>query len=583
MLSPQTTPGSKKPGADGKKLRLGDLLVAHGVVTDEQIGEALNHQRAAGHKKLLGEVLIELGLVTPTQVATVLGQAYQLPFAHITPTRHDPALLDLLPIEFLEQNLVLPLFTVRGKLTVAVVEPSNVFLFEEIERKTGLPVDLVVATESDIRKIIEHRQQDEAAKAVDQMMDEQTDTSLELLGQQLTDLTDLEALGDQSPVIKLVNGLILSAVQEGASDIHIEPDEDELRVRFRIDGRLHEKLNPPVGMGPAIVSRVKIMATLDISERRIPQDGGIGVQIAGRRVDLRISTLPGKFGEKVVMRVIDKKDSVASLDDLAFPPEIATLWEERIKRPNGILLVTGPTGSGKSTTLYATLASISDPSVNISTVEDPVEYNLKGVNQFQTNNKAGFTFSSALRSLLRQDPDVIMVGEVRDEETARIAVQSALTGHLVFSTLHTNDGPSAVTRLMDIGIEPYLVAATLQGVLAQRLVRKVCQECVTHDVPNLKVAQLLQRERPDLVLPEKVPHPSGCPKCRNTGFKGRVGLYELFTPSAATMSLIAEGATVDQVRKAAEPGEYAMLFEDGFAKVAAGLTTLEEVLAVSRL
>jgi len=582
-MSPSTPTDSEKHIAEGKKLRLGDLLVAHGVVTDEQIGEALNHQRAAGHKKLLGEVLLELDLVTPTQVATVLAEEYQLPFAQITPARHDPAVLDLLPVEFLEQNLVLPLFTVGGKLTVAVVEPSNVFLFEEIERKTGLPVNLVVATESNIRTIIEHRQQDEAAKAVDQMMDEQNNSSIHVLEQQVADLTDLEALGDQSPVIKLVNGLILSAVQEGASDIHIEPDEEDLRVRFRVDGRLHEKLNPPAGMGAAITSRIKIMATLDISERRLPQDGGISVQIAGRRVDLRVSTLPGKFGEKVVMRVIDKKDSVASLGDLAFPSIIAAQWEERIKRPNGILLVTGPTGSGKSTTLYATLASMSDPSVNICTVEDPVEYNLKGINQFQTNNKAGFTFASALRSILRQDPDVIMVGEIRDEETGRIAVQSALTGHLVFSTLHTNDGPSAVTRLIDIGIEPYLVAATLQGVLAQRLVRKVCQECVTHDVPNLKVAQLLQRERPDLILPEKVPHPHGCPKCRNTGFKGRVGLYELFTPSAATMALIAKGATIDKVRQAAEPGEYSMLFEDGFAKVAAGITTLEEVLAVSRL
>jgi type II secretory ATPase GspE/PulE/Tfp pilus assembly ATPase PilB-like protein len=334
-------------------------------------------------------------------------------------------------------------------------------------------------------------------------------------------------------------------------------------------------------MGPAIASRIKIMASLDISERRIPQDGGITVQVSKRKVDLRVSTIPGKFGEKVVMRVIDKKDDVQTLDALNFPPALLERWRQLIAQPNGILLVTGPTGSGKSTTLYATLGEINEDSINISTVEDPVEYNLAGVNQFQTNNKAGFTFASALRSLLRQDPDVVMVGEIRDAETGKTAVQAALTGHLVFSTLHTNDAPSAVTRLFNIGVEPYLVAASVQGVLAQRLVRRLCPHCKEPGRVDDALASAWNRVRPDLPLPETVMQPVGCAKCNTHGFKGRVGLYELFIPDAAALDAVSRGATLQEVRKLAGRDSYTTLLDDGIAKVEQGLTTLPELLAVA--
>ncbi len=376
-----------------------------------------------------------------------------------------------------------------------------------------------------------------------------------------------------------MNYIVYAAVQDGASDIHIEPDDNRLRVRYRVDGRLYEKLTPPHSMLPAVVSRIKIMAGLDISERRVPQDGGITIVIDKRQIDLRVSTCPGKFGEKVVIRIIDTRNAMTRLDALGFSSAMLRTFRETIKQPNGVFLVTGPTGSGKSTTLYASLNELNDESVNISTVEDPVEYNLQGVNQFQTNDKAGFTFAGALRSLLRQDPDIIMLGEIRDQETARIATQAALTGHMVLSTLHTNDAPSAITRLYNVGVEPYLVAASIRGVQAQRLVRKICPHCkeplpLTHSVERT-LTQLVPVGDPPL---ETVYHGVGCAKCRDTGYSGRLGIYELMVPDDLCLDLISRGAGLQELRRHVnQAGGYTTLRQDGIDKVRAGLTTLEEL------
>lgn len=395
------------------------------------------------------------------------------------------------------------------------------------------------------------------------------------------DMSDPAAGVDDSPVIKLVNYIILSAVRESASDIHIEPDDGTLRVRYRVDGRLYEKIEPPYHMLAALVSRIKIMAALDISERRVPQDGAITIRVDNRQIDLRVSTMPGKFGEKVVMRIVDQKNAVASLDKLGFSEKMLHTLRLLISQPNGVVLVTGPTGSGKSTTLYGALAEINREDINISTVENPVEYNLAGINQFQTHDKAGFTFAKALRALLRQDPDVVMLGEIRDQETAKIATQAALTGHMVLSTLHTNDAPSAVTRFINVGVEPYLVAAALRGVLAQRLVRKTCSYCAepaTFDEKEQRIVEHLAEEGYEITGAMKG---AGCKKCRQSGFAGRLGLYEIFVPDAECMDAVSKGASLQEIRMLAGKGsEYLTLKEDGIDKINAGLTTLEEVFKV---
>ncbi len=563
----------------GKPIRLGDLLVSRGLLTEEQVGQALAYQRKDPGKKLLGEVFVELGFVTPDQVMSTLADTYGLPYVRLNSGLVDPFAFEKLPKDFVQSNNVVPMFCVRNRITVAVHEPTDVYLLDEIRRQTNCDVQAVVSTIGDLKQTIRDLSGGGDAAVIDDLLDGATELSV--VEAEVADLSNLEEAGGESPVIKLVNFLIVSAVQEGASDIHIEPDEGALRVRFRVDGRLYEKITPPASMSAAVASRIKIMAALDISERRVPQDGAITVAIDKRQVDLRVSTIPGKFGEKVCMRVVDKGSQIAGLDDLGFSPKMLERWRDLVHQPNGIVLVTGPTGSGKSTTLYATLAEINEETVNISTVEDPVEYNLKGINQFQTNNKAGFTFASALRSLLRQDPDIVMVGEIRDQETGRIATQAALTGHLVFSTLHTNDAPSSLTRLFNIGIEPYLVAASVRGILAQRLVRRVCSHCAEEVEPDPKWVQGLQRLRPDLPVIEKEFRGKGCKRCRGTGYKGRVGLYELYAPGDDEMDAVSQGASLQEIRKLALQGDYTTLLEDGLDKVRQGKTTLEELFSVA--
>ena len=563
--------------ASDQPVRIGELLESKGLIDRTQIDEAVAHQKEKGHNKLLGEVLVELGLVTEEQVMEVLAEAYGIPFARITPKVCDPKAIDALPRDFLEKQCTLPLFLVNGKLTVAVHEPSNVFLVEEIARLSDCSVQIVAATAKDILATLEAHSPHSNVFVLDDIVSEAAGDNLTLVEHQVTDLGDLEQMAGDSPVIKLVNYLISSAIDDGASDIHIEAGDKTLRVRFRVDGSLFEKMRPPPQMHPAVVSRIKIMAGLDIAERRVPQDGGFTVMAEKRPVDLRVSIMPGKFGEKVVIRIIDNRNTLANLSKVGFSYAMLEDFRHVLHQPNGVVLVTGPTGSGKSTTLYGMLSEISDDSVNICTVEDPVEYNLTGVNQFQVNDKAGFTFASALRSLLRQDPDVIMVGEIRDKDTAKIATQAALTGHLVFATLHTNDAPSAVTRLFNIGVEPYLVAASIRGVLAQRLFRKICPQCkevveVSH--ADRRALDRLAAGGPPI---ETIYRGAGCKKCRHTGHSGRVGVFELYIPDDEALDATSRGASLQEIRRLAAAAGYTTLLQDGIEKVRAGVTTLEEL------
>jgi type IV pilus assembly protein PilB len=557
---------------------LGQLLLDSGVITAEQLERALGEQKRSNHQKLLGEVLVELSFCTEDQITEALAVAYGVPYARVSPKIADPVTIAILPKDFLEKHQVLPLFLVDNVLTVAVSEPANVFLLEEIERLSGYTVQLVAATSRDIRSTLQTYLPSNKVFVIDEIMDEVKPEDFTLIEQKIQDIADLEQAAGDSPVIKFVNYAIYTAVKEGASDVHIEPNDGQLRVRFRIDGRLVEKLRPPAMMGAAIASRIKIMAALDISERRLPQDGGIHVMMDKRPIDLRVSTMPGKHGEKVVIRIIDNDKTSVNLERLGFGVDTLKEWRRLINLPHGILLVTGPTGSGKTTSLYAVLQELNSEDVNICTIEDPVEFNLAGINQFQVNERAGFTFSSALRSLLRQDPDIIMVGEIRDGETARLATQAALTGHLVLSTLHTNDAPGAITRLINLGIEPYLVAASVSGVLAQRLVRKLCQQCKQPYTPSPN--EMMQMEK-TVGAVDVLYKANGCAACRNLGFNGRIGIYELFALNEEMYELIATGASLNALRAMANAIGMKTLRDDGMQKVKAGITTLEEVYRVT--
>jgi type IV pilus assembly protein PilB len=558
---------------------VGDVLLEQGLISEQQLDQALKYQSRQGHKKLIGEVLVEMGFVTDEQVMATLAETYGVPFARISAKLVDPNVVELLSREFLEQHHVLPLFLVENKLTLAVCEPTNVFLIEEVERMTGHHVQVVAATPKDIENTLQAYVPNANLFVIDEIVDDIDEDELSLVEGQPVDVSDLENSASESPVIKLVDYLIYQAVKDDASDIHLEPGDGELRVRYRVDGQLYGKMQPPYRLLPAIVSRFKIMAGLDISERRLPQDGGMAVLVDKRQIDLRVSTMPGRFGEKVVVRIIDTRNATTRLERLGFSYEMLETYRQLVHQPNGVVLVTGPTGSGKSTTLYATLNEINEETINISTVEDPVEYHLAGINQFQTNEKAGFTFASALRSLLRQDPDVIMVGEVRDQETARIATQAALTGHRVLSTLHTNDAPSAITRLANIGVEPYLIAASVRGVLAQRLVRKICTHCKepTEMTPQVqRMVRQIVREGEEPV--DTLYQGTGCSKCRHTGYAGRTGIYELYLPDDRALEAISRGATLQELRSLAmESDKYITLRQDGIEKIRAGMTTIDEV------
>ncbi len=557
--------------------RLGDLLVQRGYLSAESLASALERQRQGGRNRLLGEILVDGEYCTEDQIVECLASEYGVPYAKLDQRLFDPRVTDILPREYVENNLVLPLFIVRGMLTIAVPEPSNLFLIDEIRSLSGLEVQIVAATTKDIRRMITSLPNSKVF-VIDDIIEDSEAADVTLIEEAIEDIGDIAEIAGQSPVIRLVNYLLFNAVKEGASDIHLEAAERSLRVRYRVDGRLYKSLEVPLHLLSAVTSRIKIMGGMDISERRLPQDGRVNVMMEGRKIDLRVSTFPAARGEKTVIRVLDTKSTSLNLEDLGFAEDVLGLLRRHIDAPNGIILVTGPTGSGKSTTLYSALNAISSMENNVCTVEDPIEYHLPLINQFQVQEKIGLTFSKALRTLLRQDPDVIMVGEVRDEETARTAIQAALTGHLVFSTLHTNDACSAVTRLINMGVEPYLIGAALNLVLAQRLVRRVCAKCRRAYEPPRNVRKALERMG---YQADAFSKGTGCRSCRNTGYKGRLGVHELLVLNDELRDAIVADPSINNLRRIAQTGGMIDLAHDGFRKVREGLTTIEEVLHIA--
>lgn len=556
--------------------RLGDLLVARGYLSAEQLESALERQRHGGRNRLLGEILVDSEYCTEDQIVECLATEYGVPYAKLDARMFDPRVIDLLPREYIENNLVLPLFLIRGVLTIAVSEPSNLFLVDEIASLTGDKVQIVAATAKDIRRMITSLPNSKVF-VIDDIIEDSEAADVTLIEEAIEDIGDVEEIAGQSPVIRLVNYIIFNAVKDGASDIHIEAADRCLRIRYRVDGRLHKALEVPLHLLGAVTSRIKIMAGMDISERRLPQDGRVHVLLEGRKIDLRVSTFPAARGEKTVIRVLDTKGVTLNLEDLGFAEDILGLFRHNIQAPNGIILATGPTGSGKSTTLYAALNEISSMENNVCTVEDPIEYHLPLINQFQVQEKIGLTFSKALRTLLRQDPDVIMVGEVRDEETARTAIQAALTGHLVLSTLHTNDACSAITRLINMGVESYLIGAALNMVIAQRLVRRICSKCRESYEPPRTVRKALERMGYEF---DAFYRGVGCRSCRNTGYRGRIGVHELLVINDEMRDVIVTNPNLAALRRMAAAAGMIDLRRDGFRKVREGITTVEEILHI---
>ena len=566
-----------------EQTRLADTLRDHALVTEEELERGLKAPAESNHEKL-SERLMRLGVVDEEILLKALAAQHELPFVRIVPGLGDSALADLLPRDWFRSHGVLPLYRVHGELTVAVSDPTDFFTLDALRRLTGLKVRLTVARANDIAKGISQVHDDKAGlKHLDDLMQgfgEEGQTNIEVIEQDLDDMGDLEEVAGLSPIVQLVNFVIAKAIREGASDIHIEPDDPVLRVRYRIDGMLRESLRPPFKYAAAIVSRVKIMSGLDIAERRAPQDGRMEVKLDQRSIDLRVSTLPTYHGEKVVIRILDSSSMKGDLSNLGLNEELRAGMTDLVNRPNGVLLVTGPTGSGKTTTLYAALATINSIERNICTVENPTEYNLAMINQVQVNERANLTFAMALRSMLRQDPDVIMVGEIRDQETASIAIEAALTGHLVFSTLHTNDAISAIPRLVNMGVESYLLGASLNGVLAQRLVRRICKSCKVMVDPDDRERALFEAHEIEI---GQLARGEGCAHCGQTGYAGRAGIYELFVIDDAMRDQITKNPSLAPLRKMAVRQGHRSMSYDGLRKVADGITTLEEVCRVTEI
>jgi len=556
------------------------LLLERGQINEDQLLQARQVQEKTPGKTV-AQVLLTMSAATEGQILSAVAETNGLEFE--TPERNtvDPNAFNLIQPDFMRKHLVMPLRFIEGTLVVAMSDPTNIFLLDEVKRKLkGRDVKLVASTAADINRVIDAMTSQTSDIKVDEIIKDMAEDDVQLVKdvEKEDDVTDLAKMGNESPVIRFVNYVIFDAIKQGASDIHIEPKEKQLKIRYRIDGLLFETMNPPHQMQASIVSRLKIMSNLDIAERRLPQDGRIRTVVNGRKVDLRLSTLPTVSGEKVVMRILDNKSISVSLDDLGFSENALTIWKSQIDQPHGILLVTGPTGSGKTTTLYASLRQMDANKLNISTVEDPVEYHLSTVNQTQTHEKIGMSFARALKALLRQDPDVVMLGEIRDQETATIAVQAALTGHLVLSTLHTNDAPASVTRLINIGVEPYLISAAVNAILAQRLVRKICQHCREEYKPSAEMLDFLALNG---LGGAATFVGKGCERCRKTGYAGRLGIYELLVMDDSLRDLVTSNPDVNNFRKLCRERGLISLREDGFDKAKKGLTTVDEILRVT--
>ncbi len=569
------------PEADVETQRardLGDVLLERGVVDAEKLESARGVVRKAPGRTLADVVIEADG--DEAAVQQVVAELAGLTFERIeaSPEAVSVKHIGRLGDDFCKDYGLIPLRMAGPRLILGVTHPDDLFTIEEVRHKLGVAIKPVVVTATDLNEAIAAlKQGDEEHIDVDEIIGGIDEDDVEVVEEQEEQL-DLEAAAGESPVIRFVNYLIFNAIKEGASDIHIEPQEKKLTIRYRIDGVLFEMMNPPHHMHAAMISRLKIMANLDISERRLPQDGRIRAMVHGRKLDLRLSTLPTAQGEKAVMRILDTRSIQVNLDALGMDEDTLLIWKNQIKQPHGILLVTGPTGSGKTTTLYSSLGQMDRRKLNISTVEDPVEYHLSGITQTQVQEGIGMNFSAALRSLLRQDPDVIMVGEIRDTETARIAIQASLTGHLVLSTLHTNDAPSSITRLINVGVEAYLIGSAVNATLAQRLVRRICENCREQVEPTEQVAEVLAMQG---FPAEKIWVGQGCAKCRNTGYSGRVGLYEQLVLDDMLRDKIAGSPNVTEFRRLCVERGMVTLRMDGFKKVAAGLTSVDEVMRVT--
>ncbi len=590
-------------------VRIGELLLKEKRISAEQLQEALNYQRTNGGK--LGANLVKLGYVKDEEITALLSKQYGVPSIALNQFEIDPAVIKLVPGETARKYQIVPLSRAGATLTIAMTDPTNVFAMDDVKFMTGYNVEPVVASETAVLDSIDKyygvgtgtSDKPKAGGPIIQTAGDSGPSALEVAAQQLQDLpTMLEGTGDgvevmeeleeisaemlarqgeEAPVIKLVNVILMSAISKGASDIHIEPYEKEYRVRYRIDGILYNIMAPPLKMRDAITSRVKIMAKLDIAEKRLPQDGRIKIRFSDngqtKDIDFRVSCLPTLFGEKIVMRLLDKGKLMLDMTKLGFEAESLKKLETQIMKPWGMVLVTGPTGSGKTNTLYSSISKVNTSETNIMTAEDPVEFNLLGVNQVQVRENIGLNFAAALRSFLRQDPNIILVGEIRDFETAEIAVKAALTGHLVLSTLHTNDAPSTINRLMNMGIEPFLVASSLNLVCAQRLVRRICTNCKVDDEIAPPALEQIGFE-PDLAKKVKPKKGTGCEKCNKTGYKGRVGLYEVMEITDELRELILVGASALELRRKAIEEGMITLRGSGLRKVTEGVTTIEEVL-----
>ena len=556
--------------------KIGEMLLKGNLITQEQLRSALEVQKKT--RERIGSVLVKTGTIKESELLSFLGRQFNIPVVDLSKYEINPEVVRLLPEDMVQKNMALPINRVGAKLIVAVADPSNMAILDAIGFKTGYAVELVMASEKDISTAIN--------KFFDQSLEFQDiiselDDELEIVREEEVDATELERGLDDAPVVKLVNFILTDAIKKRASDIHVEPYEKEFRVRYRIDGVLYEVMRPPLKMRNAISSRLKILASLDIAERRLPQDGRIKLKIGkGREMDFRVSTLPTIYGEKTVLRLLDKSTLQLDMTKLGFEAEQLKDFTEAIHRPFGMVLVTGPTGSGKTTTLYSALSDLNKTSDNISTCEDPVEFNFAGINQVQIKEEIGLTFAASLRSFLRQDPDIIMVGEIRDYETAEIGVKAALTGHLVLSTLHTNDAPSTVTRMLNMGIEPFLVSSSLNLILAQRLARRVCENCKEELQIPLKALSDAGM-KPDRLKGARLRRGKGCDECNRTGFRGRVALYEVMPVREEIKDLVLRGGSALDIKREAMRLGMKTLRQAGLTKVEEGVTTLEEILRVT--
>ena len=564
-------------------VRLGELLTKAGLITQDQLKEALKVQKESGGK--LGETLIKLSFVAEEDITECLSQQFGVPSINLQHFEIDASVIKLIPADVARKYNILPVNKTGATITIAMADPTNVFAMDDIKFMTGYNVEPVVASELGIKAAIDNYYGSTSSLELKKVMEDlQQSESADLEVLEEDEELDVEALAEgaeEAPVVKLVNLILSDAIKRGASDIHVEPYEKEYRVRFRIDGILYEIMNPPLKLKDAITSRMKILAKLDISEKRLPQDGRIKLKMKlnekNKELDFRVSVLPTLFGEKIVLRLLDKDNLRLDMTKLGFEPESLAKFEEAIFKPWGMVLVTGPTGSGKTNTLYSALAKVNSPEVNIMTAEDPVEFNLPGINQVQMKESIGLNFAATLRSFLRQDPNIILVGEIRDFETAEIAIKAALTGHLVLSTLHTNDAPSTINRLMNMGIEPFLVATSVQLIAAQRLARRICQSC-KEPVDITPQALLNLGFRKDEVGTFTVYKGRGCDKCNNTGYKGRVGLVEVMIIDDEIRELILSGGTAIDIKKKAAENGMISLRRSGLVKIKDGITTIEEVV-----